>query len=405
MRPQVPSIMRLLSVSQLNGYIRQLLDTDEILLDIWVEGEVSNFNRHSSGHCYFTLKEGEAQISAACWRTYAARLPSLPGNGDAVLVHGKVSFYETRGQLQLYVDMIQPAGVGLLQAQFERLRARLEAEGLFEESRKRALPRMPRRIGIATSPTGAALQDILTILRRRYPLAEVIVAGCQVQGAGAADTIVEALYGLYEANVDVIVVARGGGSVEDLWAFNEEVVARAAFASPVPLVSGVGHETDTTIIDFVADVRAPTPSAAAELVTPDRWELLEALGRLRGTLDLAIADLLADHQHRVDHAVARIEAQAPMARIERGRQSVDDLVRRAETRLTHRIALDKAHITGMQAQLAALNPRAILERGYAVVRHTNGVMVARPVDVQSGDELEITVRGGTFTVQVSKQDD
>lgn len=397
--------MRLLSVSQLNGYIRQLLDTDEILLDIWVEGEVSNFNRHSSGHCYFTLKEGEAQISAACWRTYAARLPSLPGNGDAVLAHGKVSFYETRGQLQLYVDMIQPAGVGLLQAQFERLRARLEAEGLFEESRKRALPRMPRRIGIATSPTGAALQDILTILRRRYPLAEVILAGCQVQGAGAADTIVEALYGLYEANVDVIVVARGGGSVEDLWAFNEEIVARAAFASPVPLVSGVGHETDTTIIDFVADVRAPTPSAAAELVTPDRWELLEALGRLRGTLDLAIADLLADHQHRVDHAVARIEAQAPMARIERGRQSVDDLVRRAETRLTHRTALDKARITGMQAQLAALNPRAILERGYAVVRHTDGAMVARPADVESGDELEITVRGGTFTVQVSKQDD
>jgi exodeoxyribonuclease VII large subunit len=264
---------------------------------------------------------------------------------------------------------------------------------------------MPRRIGIATSPTGAALQDILTILRRRYPLAEVIVAGCQVQGAGAADTIVEALYGLYEANVDVIVVARGGGSVEDLWAFNEEIVARAAFASPVPLVSGVGHETDTTIIDFVADVRAPTPSAAAELVTPDRWELLEALGRLRGTLDLAIADLLADHQHRVDHAVARIEAQAPMARIERGRQSVDDLVRRAETRLTHRIALDKARITGMQAQLAALNPRAILERGYAVVRHTDGAMVARPADVESGDELEITVRGGTFTVQVSKQDD
>jgi exodeoxyribonuclease VII large subunit len=392
--------MRLLSVSQLNGYIRELLDTDEILLDIWVEGEVSNFNRHSSGHCYFTLKEGDSQIGAACWRSYAARLAALPANGEAVLAHGRVSFYEARGQLQLYVDTIQPAGVGLLQAQFERLRARLEAEGLFDESRKRALPRIPRRIGVVTSPTAAALQDILTVLRRRYPLADVLVAGCQVQGAGAADTIVEALYALYETNVDVIIVARGGGSAEDLWAFNEEIVVRAAFASPVPLVSGVGHEIDTTIIDFVADVRAPTPSAAAELVTPDRLELAEALGRLRGQLDVALVSQLADWRADVDYALSRLDVCSPRARVERARQVVDDILRRAETRLVHRVELDKARIGRAEAQLAALNPRAILERGYAVVRHADGRLVAGPGELTAGQELDVTVRGGDFKVKV-----
>src|SRR6476469_10132580 len=269
--------MYILTVSQLNTYLREALEADEILQDLWVEGEVSNLSRPASGHWYFTLKEGEAQIRAACWKSYVARIPLPPTNGDAVLAHGRVSFYEAGGQLQLYVDMIRPAGVGLLYARFEELKARLDAEGLFDLSRKRELPALPTRIGIVTSPTGAALQDMLKVLRRRYPLAEIVLAACQVQGAGAAETVVEALYALYEQNVDVIIVARGGGSVEDLWTFNEEIVARAAFASPVPLISGVGHETDTTIIDYVADLRAPTPSAAAELVAPDIAELSGAI--------------------------------------------------------------------------------------------------------------------------------
>src|SRR5215211_574863 len=294
--------MNILTVSQLNIYLRELLDADEIVRDIWIEGEVSNFVRAASGHCYFTLKEGEAQIKSACWRSSVARIGAMPGNGDAVLAHGRVAFYEAGGQIQLYVDMIRPAGVGLLYARFEELKARLDAEGLFDLSRKRELPALPARIGIVTSPTGAALQDILKVLRRRYPLAEVVLAACQVQGAGAAETVVEALYALYEQQVDVIIVARGGGSAEDLWTFNEEIVARAAFASPVPLISGVGHETDTTIIDYVADLRAPTPSAAAELVAPDITELGEDLAALRDQLALAM-------WRRIEQAHADVEEQ------------------------------------------------------------------------------------------------
>src|SRR3954447_6555917 len=294
--------MQILTVSQLNIYLRELLDADEIVRDIWIEGEVSNFVRAASGHCYFTLKEGEAQIKSACWRSSVARIPSMPANGDAVLAHGRVAFYEVGGQIQLYVDMIRPAGIGLLYARFEELKVRLEAEGLFDLSRKRELPPLPARIGIVTSPTGAALQDILKVLRRRYPLAEVLLAACQVQGAGAAETVVEALYALYEQNVDVIIVARGGGSVEDLWTFNEEIVARAAFASPVPLISGVGHETDTTIIDYVADLRAPTPSAAAELVAPHIVALVEALAAQAAQLRLAVG-------RQLEHARSGLDQQ------------------------------------------------------------------------------------------------
>src|SRR5215210_2357791 len=280
--------MNILTVSQLNAYLREALDADEILQDLWVEGEISNLSRPASGHWYFTLKEGDAQIRAACWKSYVARIPTLPTNGDAVLAHGRVSFYEAGGQLQLYVDMIRPAGVGLLHARFEELKARLDAEGLFDPSRKRELPPLPRRIGLVTSPSGAALRDILNVLGRRYPLAEVLLSGCQVQGDGAAETIVEALFALYDQDVDVIIVARGGGSIEDLWAFNEEIVARAVFASPVPIISGVGHETDTTIIDYVADLRAPTPSAAAELAAPDIGVLAGDLAALAEQLGLAM---------------------------------------------------------------------------------------------------------------------
>ncbi|MFO7170161.1 MAG: exodeoxyribonuclease VII large subunit [Chloroflexota bacterium] len=389
--------MRLLTVSQLNSYLRELLEADEILQDVWVEGEVSNFNRHTSGHCYFTLKEGDAQINAACWRTYAARLPSLPANGEAVLAHGRVSFYEVRGQLQLYVDMIRPAGVGLLQAQFEQLKARLEAEGLFDASRKRPLPELPRRIGVVTSPTGAALQDILNVLRRRYPLAEVLVSPCQVQGAGAAESVVEALYALYDAAPDVIIVARGGGSIEDLWAFNEEIVARAAFASPVPLVSGVGHETDTTIIDYVADVRAPTPSAAAELVSPDVAELAAAVAALAEELDFAMARRLEDARQALDGLRARIALRSPAVRVQRDRQTLDELLRRAGAAVGHSVALRAARLEGLRAQLAALSPTATLERGYAVVRRAaDGRVVTSPEQPAAGERLEITVRGGTF---------
>jgi exodeoxyribonuclease VII large subunit len=389
--------MDILTVSQLNTYLRESLDADEILQDLWVEGEISNLSRPASGHWYFTLKEGDAQIRAACWKSYVARISTLPTNGDAVLAHGRVSFYEAAGQLQLYVDMIRPAGVGLLHARFEELKARLDAEGLFDLSRKRELPPLPRRIGLVTSPSGAALRDILNVLSRRYPLAEVLLAGCQVQGDGAAETVVEALYALYEQDVDVIIVARGGGSIEDLWAFNEEIVARAVFASPVPVISGVGHETDTTIIDYVAELRAPTPSAAAELVAPDVAALADDLAALADQLGFAMRQQLERAHEDLAEQQRRLNQRSPIARLARDRQALDELLRRAGAQRAHRVALQRARLEGGRAQLAALSPLATLERGYAIVRRAAGEqVVTTPEQVPVGDELEVTVQGGSF---------
>jgi len=389
--------MDILTVSQLNTYLRESLDADEILQDLWVEGEISNLSRPASGHWYFTLKEGDAQIKAACWKSYVARIPTLPANGDAVLAHGRVSFYEAGGQLQLYVDMIRPAGVGLLHARFEELKARLDAEGLFDLSRKRELPPLPRRIGLVTSPSGAALRDILNVLSRRYPLAEVLLAGCQVQGDGAAETVVDALYALYAQDVDVIIVARGGGSIEDLWAFNEEIVARAVFASPVPVISGVGHETDTTIIDYVADLRAPTPSAAAELVAPDVAALADDLAVLGEQLGFAMRQQVEGARADLAELQRRLNQRSPIARLARDRQTLDELLRRAGAQLSHRVALQRARLEGGRAQLAALSPLATLERGYAIVRRAaDEQVVTAPEQVPVGDELEVTVQGGSF---------
>ncbi|GAB4109327.1 MAG: exodeoxyribonuclease VII large subunit [Roseiflexaceae bacterium] len=392
--------MRIMTVAQLALYLRELFDSDEIVRDLWIEGEVSNFNRHSSGHCYFTLKDGEAQLSAACWRSSVARIGQMPGNGDAVLAHGRVSFYEGRGQIQFYVDDIRAAGIGVLQAQFERMKARLEAEGLFDPSRKRPIPVMPHRIGIVTSPTGAAYQDMLHVLARRFPLAEVILSPCQVQGAGSAESVVEALYALYELPVDLIIVARGGGSIEDLWTFNEEVVARAAFASPVPLISGVGHETDTTMIDYVADLRAPTPSAAAELATPDRAELFEALSYTRERLDLAVEAILGEAQAALEQAQRRLVVRSPAAQISRDRQLLDEWSQRIETRVGHQIDLRRARLDGMVAKLHALNPTAILARGYALVRRADGTIVQEAAQLQAGDLVDVHVRDGSFVARV-----
>jgi exodeoxyribonuclease VII large subunit len=389
--------MNILTVSQLNTYLREMLDADEIVQDLWIEGEISNLSRPSSGHWYFTLKEGDSQIRAVSWKSYVARIPEPPANGDAVLAHGRVSFYEAGGQLQLYVDMIRPAGVGLLHMRFEELKARLEVEGLFDPSRKREPPALPRRIGVVTSPTGAALRDILNVLGRRYPLAEVVLAGCQVQGAGAAETIVEALYALYDQDVDVIIVARGGGSIEDLWPFNEEIVARAVFASPVPLISGVGHETDTTMIDYVADLRAATPSAAAELVAPDIDTLAGDIALLGDQLALAMRQQLVRGRADLADQQRRLVQRAPQARIARDRQSLDDLLRRASAQLVHQVELRRARLEGVRAQLAALSPLATLDRGYAIVRRArDGQVLTDPGQVDPGEAIEVALRSGSF---------
>jgi exodeoxyribonuclease VII large subunit len=394
--------MHLLSVADLNTYLKELLESDPIVRDLWVEGEIAEFKLHRpSGHCYFTLKDAQASLRGVMWRTAATRLAALPKPGDLVLVHGYCSIYESRGDLQIYADAIQPAGVGLLYARFAELQARLEHEGLFAVERKRPLPALPRRIGIASAPQSAALADMLQILARRCPLVEVIVAPCTVQGERAPESIVEALYLLYSQNVDLIILARGGGSLEDLWAFNDEAVARAVFASPVPLITGVGHETDTTIVDFVADVRAPTPSAAAELATPERAALAALIADSQVRMDGALAAQISLRRDQVTIAQGAISRADPRRRIVRDRQALDELARRADRALSRLHALHRAQLHGVVGQLQALNPQAVLARGYAVVRDADTQHVlTNPAHAPAGTRLLITLRDGDLPARV-----
>lgn len=393
--------MQLLTVSQINAYLRQMLSADEVLRDIWIQGEVSNFKRAASGHCYFSLKEQNAVLRAAMWRSYAERQTALPANGDAVLAHGSISFYEAGGDVQLYVDTIRPAGVGLLHARFEQLKQQLDAEGLFDDSRKREPPFLPRRIGIVTSPQAAALRDILTVLERRCPMVEVLLSPCLVQGEHAPADIVRALTALAPAGVDVILLARGGGSIEDLWAFNEEIVARAVFACPVPVITGVGHESDTTIVDYVADLRAPTPSVAAEVAVPDRDELENALASLRLYLDEAMGDIIAARRGRFDATHERLLRLHPAARLHSNRQHVDDLLRRATAQITYRLGMHRARLEGTRAHLHALSPQATLKRGYAIVRRSDdGRVITEAARAAPGDALTLTLHDGTLAVEV-----
>jgi len=393
--------MRILSITELTGYLRDVLDVDPVLSDVWLEGEVSNWSRASSGHCYWTLKDGDAQIRSVCFRQSAMRQPSLPTNGDRVLVHGRVSFWEGSGQIQVYVDLIRPAGIGILHAQVEALKQRLDAEGLFDEARKRAIPTLPRRIGVVTSPTGAALRDMLSVLHRRWPLCDVVVSPALVQGDGAPYSLVEALYNLYAVEVDVIIVARGGGSIEDLWAFNDEAVARAVFASPVPLITGVGHETDTTVVDYVADLRAATPSVAASLATPDiadlKLELQFAVAQLHDTLAERLAGARAD-LHSMTRRLQRLD---PRTALQHDRQHVDSLARRLNRSMGTLFQLQQIKLQAAQQQLDALSPKATLARGYAVVRRADGSVVLDPQTVSPAEPLQIDLRDGVLPVRVA----
>jgi exodeoxyribonuclease VII large subunit len=396
--------MEILGVGALNAYLRDLLETDVLLQSVWIEGEVSNFRRSPIGHCYFTLKDERAQLKCA-W--FAGSIPlgaRVPRDGDAVVAHGRISLYEQRGEYQLYVNVVHPAGAGLLNLRFEELRARLEREGLFDPERKRPLPTFPRRIGLVTSPVGAVLHDILNVVSRRFPGVEIVLASTPVQGEEAAPLIAFAIEALNEvAEPDVILVARGGGSLEDLWPFNEEVVARAIFGSTAPVVSGVGHETDVTIADLVADLRAPTPSAAAELIVPDRREWVDRSQGLYARLLDAARARLAARRYDLDELETRLRRHSPRTRIAERRLATDLLAERALTRLRHRLALRRAHLAGRDAQLRALDPLAVLARGYSIIRNrTTGALVRRPDDVFPGAPIEVRVAGGQFAATVDR---
>lgn len=388
------------TVTQVNIYIREMLETDYTLQDLWLQGEISNWKRAASGHVYFTLKDSNASIRCVIWRSQAARLVYIPQEeGEAVLAHGRVSVYEAGGNYQFYVDDLEPAGRGELYARFERIKARLAAEGLFEPELKRPLPLFPRCIGLVTSPTGAALRDILNVLRRRYPLARVILSPTQVQGETAPGQIIAALQAVARQPVDVIFLARGGGSLEDLWAFNDESLARAIAACPVPVVTGVGHEVDFTIADFVADVRAPTPSAAAEIATPDADELRRALLSQQRMLTDIFQQLIAEKRGELRDRQWSLERLSPQGRVDNFRQRLDTLLDRAGQQLRHRLALQRERVNNLAAQLETLNPQATLGRGYAIVQKERAVVTSKS-QVKPGDEITIRVSDGEFGAAV-----
>lgn len=392
------------TVSGLTRYLRQRLTEDPLLQDLWVEGEISNLSRPSSGHLYFTLKDVGAQLRCVMWRSEVARLRFAPSDGMAVLVHGYIGIYEAGGQYQLYADSLQPAGEGALFQEFLRLKARLEAEGLFDPARKRPIPPLARRIGIVTSPTGAALRDMLNTLRRRNPLVEVVFAPSPVQGAEAPPLLVEALERLNRvATPDVILLARGGGSLEDLWAFNDERVVRAIVTSRAPVISGVGHETDFTLADFAADLRAPTPTAAAELATPITWsDLRTALQTQRKRLETCLQTVLENHRRTWNDWYNRLQSESPAQRLQSERQRLDEWARRMLIAQSYHLQTARTRLRGQENQLQALHPLAVLQRGYAILlRQADGQVVSSRQSVRPGDALNVRVRDGDFEATVT----
>lgn len=396
--------MDALTVSELCLQVKSRLRSDPQLQDVWVEGEVSNARPASSGHWYWTIKDGAGTFRCVMWKPVAASQTTLPADGLAFRFHGKVTLYERGGDVQLDVDVVEPAGQGDLWLAYDRLRRSLEAEGLFDAARKRPLPAYPMRIGVVTSPQAAALRDVAHAVQRRWPCAALIVAPARVQGSEAPAEIVAALGAIARAGVDVVLVVRGGGSIEDLWAFNDEAVARAIAACPVPTVSGVGHETDVTIADFVADVRMPTPTAAAERVTPDARELRQAVDDLSDRLARQLRWRLDGAAGQLAAAARRLALATPARALANARSSVAadrDRLRRA---LAARLALHRAQLEGYRQRLAALHPDAILRRGYAhVTRAADGRTVRRPADVAGGDGLRIRLAEGEVRAVVQGQ--
>lgn len=382
------------SVSDLNRYVRERLETDIRLRDVSVQGEVSSFKVYPSGHWYFTLKDAEAQLNCVMWRSRATLSRFRPREGDMAVALGHVTLYEARGQYQFEALTLQPAGAGVLYQRFLLLKAQLEAEGVFDPARKRPLPRQPRRIGLVTSPAGAALHDMLAILRRRAPLAEVTLAPTAVQGEDAPPQIVAALRRLAAlppaARPDVVIVGRGGGALEDLWAFNTPEVARQIAVMPMPIVSAVGHETDTTLADFAADVRAPTPSAAAELVSAVTLDDLRyALDDLSARLTQALQASLQTRHAALTAQVTRLRLLAPRARLAHQRATLTALTQRLHTVSQHRLALRRADLHAQTQRLQAVNPLAVLQRGYALVTAADGRPLTTAAQTAPGQNVTI----------------
>ena len=394
------------SVVDLTHYIRDLFAVDFRLQDVEVIGEISNFTQARSGHLYFTLKDDQAQLKCVMWRSAVERMRFMPQEGDAVIVNGRISIYEASGVYQLYAEGMQPAGRGDLAIAFEQLKQKLSDAGLFDEEHKKPIPPFPQKIGIVTSADAAALRDILNVLRRRYPLTSVLIAPTLVQGNQAPTQIVRALHwldGRYD--IDTIIVARGGGSIEDLWAFNDEQVVRAIFGAQHPIISGVGHETDFTLADFVADLRAPTPSAAAELAVPDIEELETTLHGLQSRLAGEMDDKLKQYQWQLQSLMRTMQHLTPRNRVDNHRQRLDGLLGRLDTAVYRQLDHNRTRLAIAQASIKAVSPLATLARGYAIVRDGNGRVVRSQGSVTVGAPLSIQVADGTFNAEVTVEND
>ena len=394
--------MRVITVSQLNRYVKMLLQEDVALTPVYVSGEISNFvNHYKSGHLYFSLKDENALVKAVMFRTYAARLAFRPEGGMKVIVRAKASVYEKDGTFQLYVEDMQPDGVGALQIAYEQLKKRLQEEGLFDAARKKALPPFPTRIGVITSPTGAAVRDILNILARRYPPAQVVFLPVLVQGEGAPPQLVAALERMNrEKAADVLIIGRGGGSLEELWAFNDERVCRAVAASEIPVISAAGHETDFTLCDFAADLRAPTPSAAAELAVPDAAELFLSLRQTQVQLTVLMRSRLEKVRTELQILHRQKALSSPTYYVEQMAMQLDLLTRSFEH--SAKTALQDAHaqLSALAAKLDALSPLKVLSRGYAMARTDGGRLVTSVTDICKGDTLYMDMCDGTLVCMV-----
>ena len=388
-----------LTPSQLNTLARSLLE-DAFPL-VWVEGELGNVSRPASGHLYFTLKDARAQVRGALFKPKSQWLKFVPREGLRVLARGRLTLYEARGEYQLVLDHMEEAGEGALRRSFEELKAKLAAEGLFASERKRPLPRFVRRLGVITSPTGAAVRDIVSVLGRRCPLLEVEILPVQVQGATAAAGIAGMLARAgASGRYDTLLIARGGGSLEDLWAFNDEALARAIAASPVPVVSAVGHETDFTLADFAADVRAPTPSVAAELLVPDRDELRRRVATLQARLHRQQRQQLRQAMQRADRAGLRLEAQRPRARLDLLCRRQADSLRRLGAAWQRRLEREQSRLRGLARSLETVSPLATVARGYALLQHDDGRLIRSTAQADVGDRVEARLADGTLKLVV-----
>jgi len=399
------SATNILSVTQITQYLRALLENDAILQNIWVQGEISNLSLPTSGHIYFTLKDENASLRCVIWKNAVFGLRDHLQEGAAVEAHGAISIYERSGQYQLYVDDIRPAGEGALYQEFLRLKAKLEAEGLFAPERKRPIPTFPKLIGIVTSASGAALQDILNTLRDRFPLAEVVLAPTAVQGEDAPPQIVKALEQINQiAKPDVILLARGGGSLEDLWAFNDELVVRAVIASQSPVITGIGHEPDFTLADFAADLRAPTPTGAAVQATPDIADLRIHLNSVVGGLINQFQVELTNRANALQAAELGLEKYSPLWKLRQEMQRVDEFNLRLTNSISNRIQIEKMRLEQYNSRIQSLDPLQVMRRGFAMVSDEQGTMVDSIHKVTPEQRIRVLLQDGRFSANVKEID-